>query len=132
MASHLIPIDDGGVEPLMAHWGGEVASMWIDDQAILSTLSSVGKRAVVEVAVPLSLTNHSFSAGKAAVASFDRSLARIPSDDAFDLYATQPLPASPVLGVHCDGQPTFFKMAKGYPQSFAHHCRWTDLAGELC
>lgn len=31
MVSHPHAIDDGGVEPLVAHWGGEVASMWTKD-----------------------------------------------------------------------------------------------------
>jgi hypothetical protein len=35
MVSHPVAINNGVVEPLMAHWGGEVASMWTKDTALL-------------------------------------------------------------------------------------------------
>jgi hypothetical protein len=40
MTSHPVCVGDGGVEPLLKHWGGEVASMWVRDEALLSPLPS--------------------------------------------------------------------------------------------
>jgi hypothetical protein len=34
MTSHPVVVDDPGVTPLLKHWGGEVASMWIRDEAL--------------------------------------------------------------------------------------------------
>ena len=50
MTSHPIAIDDSGVEPLMARWGGEVASFWLKDAGLLTTLTGVGRRCIVELA----------------------------------------------------------------------------------
>ena len=79
MASHPIAIDDRGVEPLLARWGGEVASFWTKDPALLAPLAAMGRPCVLELAVPLALTRHSHSAGQAVVATFGRSLGCIPS-----------------------------------------------------
>jgi hypothetical protein len=56
--SHLQRIDDGGVEPLMKHWGGEAASMWMKEPALLETLEGVGRARVVAVAMPLDRCDH--------------------------------------------------------------------------
>jgi len=42
MTSHPIAINDGGVAPLMAHWGGEGASMWMKDPALLGQVATLG------------------------------------------------------------------------------------------
>jgi hypothetical protein len=34
MTSHPIDVKDGGVEPLMKHWGGEVVSMWVRNETL--------------------------------------------------------------------------------------------------
>lgn len=73
MTSHPDVIDDTGVEPLMARWGGEVASFWLKDLGHRATLAAIGRRRIVELAVPLVLTNHAHLAGEAVIATFGRS-----------------------------------------------------------
>jgi hypothetical protein len=75
MTSHPTAIDDGGIVPLMAHWGGEVASMFQRDPALLAFLAAIGRRRLVELAVPLSATRHAYSAVEAVVATFGREVA---------------------------------------------------------
>ena len=98
MTSHPTAIDDSGVAPLLKHWGGEVASMWIRNEALSAQLASLGKPRIVEVAVPMSATRHSYHAGKAVVATFARSRGSTPGKLAFDLFVVQPLPPPASLG----------------------------------
>jgi hypothetical protein len=72
LTSHPVAVDDGGVVPLMEHWGGEVASMWVRDLALSAPLLKLGRARIIEIAVPLSATKHSYHAGKAVVATFAR------------------------------------------------------------
>ncbi|RWX04969.1 hypothetical protein EHI45_30970 [Rhizobium leguminosarum] len=132
MISHPLAIHDSGVEPLMSHWGGEVASMWMRDPGLLAQLATIGSARVIELAVPVSATNHSYSAGKAVVATFGRSRGCIPDKHAFDLYASQPLPPEAILDVHSNGEPNFIRMAQGYPAGFVDVsiARWKELTGE--
>ena len=74
MTLHPIAVDDGGVEPLLAHWGGEVASMWMKDEALLASLARIGRPRILEVAVPLASTVHSYAAGEAVIATFGQAL----------------------------------------------------------
>lgn len=132
MASHPIAIDDTGVEPLMSRWGGEVASMWMRDPDRLARLAEIGSARIIELAVPMSATNHSFPAGKAVIASFGRSLGCIPDKHAFDLYTFQALPSEALLAVHSQNEPNFIKMGQGYPAGFVDVSigRWKELTGE--
>ena len=132
MISHPLAINDSGVEPLMSHWGGEVASMWMREPDILARLASIGSARILELAVPVSATNQSYSAGKAVVATFGRSRGCMPDKHAFDLYTFRPLPPESVLNVHSEGEPNFFRMAQGYPAEFVDVSvgRWKELTGE--
>lgn len=85
MVFHPSGIDDSGVKPLMSHWGGEVAAMWMRDPDLLAQLAAIGLARILELAVPRAATNHSHAAGKAVVATFGRLLGRIPDKQAFDL-----------------------------------------------
>jgi len=78
MTSHPVVPRDSGVAPLMKHWGGEGASMWVSDPELLAPLQEIGSARIVEIAVPLAATQHSYSAAKAVVATFGRSLGAIP------------------------------------------------------
>lgn len=132
MISHPLAINDSGVEPLMSHWGGEVASMWMRDPDLLAQLATIGSARILELAVPLSATNQSYPAGKAVVATFGRSRSCIPDKHAFDLYAFQPLPPEAILDIHSEGEPNFIWMAQGYPAGFVDVSigRWKELTGE--
>lgn len=132
MTSHPVVIDDSGVEPLMARWGGEVASFWLKDAGYLATLASVGRRSIVELAVSLAQTHHAHSAGEAVIATFGRCLGCIPSKQAFDLYVTSHLPGSAVLAIHTEPDPTFAAIGVTFPPGFVDVDigRWKELTGE--
>jgi len=132
MTSHPIAIDDSGVEPLMAHWGGEVASMWMQDEAHLAPLARIGRPRILEVAVPLALTSHAFSAGCAVVAAYGRAHGAHPEKKAFDLYVHQPLPPSALLAVHTQGEVNFDAMGRSHPPGFIDVSIgfWKELTGE--
>ncbi|MEQ1689495.1 MAG: hypothetical protein ABL874_13065 [Sphingopyxis sp.] len=74
MTSHPHRIDDGGVTSLLAHWGGESAYFSHRQGELLETLSGIGLPRVLEVAVPLALTPDAYSAAKAAIYAYARSL----------------------------------------------------------
>jgi hypothetical protein len=132
MVSHPRAVDDGGVRPLLACWGGEVASMWTRDLKLLGLLSATGKPRIVELGVPMALTRHSYQAGVAIVATFGRSLSCIPSKHAFDLYAIAPLGPEAVLAVHTEGDANYAAMGRSYPDGFidVDVGRWKELTGE--
>ncbi len=120
MVSHPIAIDDGDVVPLMAHWGGEVVSMLVEDADLLALLSSIGKPRVLEIEAPLSLSQHSYSAAEAVIATFSRSLGCIPDNRGFDLYISSPLPPNALKRVHGNDDNTFYVLGRGYPADYAH------------
>lgn len=132
MTSHPIAIDDSGVEPLMAHWGGEVANMFLRDEALLGVLAAIGRPRIVELAVPLRYTRHAYSAAEAVVATFARACGAIPAKQAFDLNVDTPLPASAVLAVHTEGEPVFDAVGRTQPAGFVDVDigRWKELTGE--
>jgi len=132
MASHPVTIDDGGVEPLMSHWGGEVASMWITEPSLLDPLSAIGKPCVLEVNVPLSLTQHCYPAGEAVVATYARSLGCISDNRGFSLYVSAPLPPSAVERVHSVDDRNFHLLGRGYPERYVDVMVnfWKELSGE--
>jgi hypothetical protein len=129
MVSHPVAADDGGVEPLMAHWGGEVGSMWTKDAVLLDPLAAMGRPCILELAVPLPQTRHSYSAAQAVVATFSRALGCVSSKHAFDLFVTTALPPDSILQVHSEGDPSFHGMAVKYPKSYVDVDlgRWEEL-----
>ena len=133
MTSHPIAVDDSGVEPLMKHWGGEVASMWIEDEALLACLASLGLRRIVEVAVPMRVARdtHSYRAASAVVATFARSRGATPAKNDFDLCIEHSLPPTAVLAIHSEGERPFIEMGRGYPGSFVdvRIGYWNELSG---
>jgi hypothetical protein len=132
LTSHPVTVDDGGVVPLMGRWGGEVASMWVRHLAFSAPLLKLGRARIIEVAVPLSATKHSYHAGKAVVATFARLRGAMPSNFAFDLYVRTALPATAVLAVHTEGGAAFESMGRGYPEGFVdvNAGRWKELTGD--
>jgi hypothetical protein len=132
MVSHPLAIDDGGVMPLMAHWGGEVASMWTKDPALLTPLAATGKPRVLELAVPLALTRHSYPAGEAVIATFGRTLGCVPSKHAFDLYVAAPLGPDALVEVHSEGDASFDALGQSYPKGYVDVDigPWKELTGD--
>lgn len=118
MVSHPYAIDDGGVELLLQHWGGEGVYFWLKDPAHIALVRGIGRPRVIEVAVPVSVTTHSYLAAKAVVGAFVTSLGCKPDWTAFDLYATSALGPDTVLKFHTEGDATFPTMGRGYPAGY--------------
>jgi len=118
MVSHPLAVDDGGVAPLLKRWGGEVASFWVDDPALLKPLVRLGKARILEIAAPLASTPHSHAASKAVVATFGRSCGAIPEKSNFDLYVEAPLPPAAVLAIHTEDEVAFTAMGRSYPAGY--------------
>ena len=118
MVSHPIKIEDGGVELLLESWGGEAAYFWQQDPNLQDLLKRIGRPRVLEVAVPLVHSRHSYSAAEAVLATFGRTLGCHPDKHAFDLYTYRSLGPAHILWVHSEGEPNFMAMARGYPVGF--------------
>ncbi|MCW8088245.1 hypothetical protein [Sabulicella glaciei] len=119
MTSYPHVVDDPGVVRLMRHWGGEVASWFLeDDDQILAPLSEIGKPRIIEVAVPLALTRRSYSAGEAIIAAFGRYMGLATGKHDFDLYTIAPLEPSAILKVHGEWDASFAAMGRGYPRRY--------------
>lgn len=132
MTSHPVSVEDGGVVPLMERWGGEVASFWLRDPKLSSSLAEIGTARVIEIAAPLEKTRHSHSAATAAVATFGRTAGAIPEKSDFDLYVNAPLEPGSVLAVHTEGDANFAAIGKSYPPGYVDvdTGRWKELTGE--
>jgi hypothetical protein len=118
MTSHPVSADNSLVELLLEHWGGEGVYFWLRDRELVELVRNLGRPRVIEVAVPLRATRHAYSAAKAVVATFTRSLGCEPEWPAFDLYATSALGPGAVLYIHTEGEPNFAALARGYPAKF--------------
>lgn len=115
MVSTPLPPDYSGVQLLLRHWGGEVAYFWLRDQDLVGLVQGIGRGRVIEVAVPMSATRHSYSAGSAVVATFARSLGCKPDRMSFDLYTTKRLGADAILRIHSEGESDFAALGSVYP-----------------
>jgi hypothetical protein len=118
MTSHPVSAEDSGVEPLLAHWGGEGAYFCLTDPELIELVKSFGRPRVIELAVPLLLTRRTHSAAQAVVATYVKALGCEPNWSAFDLYTTSALGADAVLNIHTEGDPNFAALARGYPAGF--------------
>lgn len=115
MTSDPVEIGDGGVELLLANWGGESTYFWLEDERLEKLVAGMGMPRVLELAVPIERTRHWLSAGRAVVGAFARTLGCRPDRGAFDLYTIEPLGAAAILAIHSDGESNFQNMGKGYP-----------------
>jgi hypothetical protein len=97
MVSARLPMEDEGVKPLLAAWGGEVASMHLKDNDILAKLQSIGRPRMIEVGAPLSATNKTYSAACGVVGAYALQHGWPSEDGAFDFYVTRDLPADALL-----------------------------------
>jgi hypothetical protein len=129
MASHPVDVNDGGVKPLLKHWGGEVASMFVRDDAVLAPLATLGRPRIIELAVPVRLADCGYEAACAVVATFTRSRGGFPEKQEFGLRVMAPLPAAAVLAVHTEGEPAFEGMGRAYPIGFVDVSigRWKEI-----
>lgn len=119
MVSTPVPPYDSGVELLLGHWGGEVAYFWLREQGLIDRVQGIGRDRVIEIAVPMSATRHSYSAGGAVVATFARTLGCKPDRKSFDLYTAQPLGADAILRIHSEDEPDFAALGTTFPPGSA-------------
>lgn len=132
MTSHPRAIDDDGIESMISRWGGEAASMWVQDPELLAPLGAIGKARVLELAVPLALTRHGYSAAEAVIATFGPAQGCVPAKGAFDLYVIAPLQPDAVLRVHSEGDALFNAVGRRYPRGCVDldiGC-WKEFMGE--
>lgn len=99
MVSSRLPMEDEGVKPLLATWGGEVASMHLKDNDLLAKLQSIGRPRMIEVCAPLSATNKTYSAACGVIAAYALQHGWPSEDGVFDFYVTKDLPADALLDV---------------------------------
>lgn len=118
MVSHPVEIEDGGVELLLERWGGESAYFWQRDPDLQKLLKGIGTPRVLEIAMPLTCSRHSYSAGEAIVATYARMLGISPDKKAFDLYTHRSLGPEHLLAVHSASEPDFALMGRGYPSGY--------------
>lgn len=118
MTSHPVDIKDRGVEVFLESWGGEAAYFWQQDAALQDMLKQIGRPRVLEIAMPLLHSRHTYSAAEAVVATYGRTLGCQPDKHAFDLYSQQPLGPAYILAVLSEGEPGFGTIARGYPVGF--------------
>jgi hypothetical protein len=119
LTSDPVLTDDSGVELLLGNWGGEATYFWLEDKRLDKLVAEIGRPRILEIAVPVAKTNHWYSAGKAVVAAFARTLGCRPDRGAFDLYSMVALGPAAVLAIHTAGDASFKAMARGYPAGFS-------------
>jgi hypothetical protein len=117
MTSSPVSVDDDGVIPLLSSWGGEVVYFWLPDP-FKKLVAGIGKPRVFEIAVPLDVTCHTYSAAEAIAATFGRTLDCKPDKNRFDLCATRALGSEALIAIHTEGEPDFAALARGYPAAF--------------
>lgn len=120
MISHPVEINDSGVKPLLASWGGESAYFWQRNTELKDMLKRIGQPLVLEIAMPLVHSRHSYSAAVAVIATYGRMLGCQPDAHSFDLYTQQPLGREHIIAINSQGEPNFDAIARGYPSGFVN------------
>lgn len=114
-----IPIDDDAVIDLLGKWGGESISFTHRSGAVSDRLAAIGKPAIIEVALPLRITTR---VGEAAGCVIDSYSAMLGFDDiwpsAADIVAVEDVRPEWIRAIHREGEPAFWRMGRGYPESF--------------
>ena len=120
MVSHPIEINHSGVIPLLESWGGESAYFSQRNTELRDMLKRIGLPRVLEIAVPLVHSRHSYSAAAAVAATYGRTLGCQPDKHSFDLYIEQPLGPDHIIAIHSQGEPNFDAIALDYPSGFVN------------
>jgi hypothetical protein len=95
------PCHDPEQQPgrLVENWGSESTYFRLEDERLKSLVATIGRPRILEVAVPLVRTKHSYSAGRAIIAAFARTLGCRPDREGFDLYTVKPPEPTAILAV---------------------------------
>ncbi|MBW3243417.1 hypothetical protein KUV57_12155 [Epibacterium sp. DP7N7-1] len=97
------PPEYPGVQPLLRHWGGEVAFFRIEGTELGDRLACIGAPRILEVAAPLGVSQHSLGAVEAVVATYARGNGAPAESKLFDFYVEEALPAEAILKIHTVG-----------------------------
>ncbi len=89
-----------GVEPLLSHWGGEVVYFHLEDEALIARVQGIGRPVILELAVPVALTEHAFGFAESALSSVTEALGYPPQLRGIDAYLTQPLGPEGVIAIY--------------------------------
>jgi hypothetical protein len=85
--SHPSDVTNMDVTLLLENWSGEVVYFWLDVHPHLQeVVSRIGRARVIEVAVQLDATRHTYSASRAVAATFARTLGCRPDFAEFDFF----------------------------------------------
>lgn len=120
LTSNPQPIDDAGVVPLLARWGGEAISFGLRDEALRSRLEEIGRPRVIEVAVPVASTDRAYSVACVIISTFARTLGRRGDLSSIDLCVIRDLGAEAILAVHSEGDEALNEIGRGYPPGIDH------------
>lgn len=101
---------DGGVEPLLGHWGGEVVYFYLQDDELIERLQGLGSPAVLELAVPVSSTTRAYGFAESALSSVVEALGYPPRLRGIDAYLNRPLGAEGVLAIHTPSDASFSRL----------------------
>jgi hypothetical protein len=112
MVSQPRPVDDSGVTLLLESWGGESVYFWLEDAVLQRLVAQLGKPRVLEIAVPVRATQHSYWAARAAVAAVARTLDLKPDSGSFDLYSSEALGPEAILRIHTAGEEAFERIGR--------------------
>jgi len=91
------PPDHPLVEYLLNYWGGESA-YWNLRKEGLPALE-IGRPRIIEVALPLAATNDAYSAARATVSTYLRSMGENGDCNGIEVYAMEALPPAAILRV---------------------------------
>lgn len=119
-----IPIDDGSVNLLLQHWGGESAYWTFQtgtEDSVLDALRRIGRARIIELQVPIASVLFGDTGGGTASNILDvyaklLGIQRYPYGR--DLNVIAPLPSSSILRVHNEGETDFHCMGTRYPATF--------------
>lgn len=128
MVSNPLESDDDRVEFLLGNWGGEAVYFGLKDTKLKSLVANLGEPGVLEIAVPISVTNHAYGAAEAVLGAYGLSLGCSPERETFDLHSTSALGPDAVIAVHTEGEPDFAVLGRGYPVGFA--CEQSESLSE--
>lgn len=106
-----LPIDDGGVAPLLEKWGGE-STYWCLQvhPLILERLAGIGRPRVVELAISLAEANSGFAASAVTDGIFPAVASKLGFEcrgQLNDLYVRKAIEPSRVLRIHTAGDGSF-------------------------
>lgn len=100
MISHPTALDDPAVSSFSRYWGGEVVHMPWEGSSLLEKLSVIGRPRIIEVAVPVRVTDHATTVARAVLDEFALLLGCGAREHTVSLCARKPLPPAAVRAVH--------------------------------